>query len=97
VARPKGPPRPAADVVAKQVGDETVLVHLRTNRIYALNRTGAKLWELLEAGHDRSEIQQRMLHEFDVAQEQLTAEIERLLASLAAEQLIMFENPAPCG
>ena len=32
------------------VGDEVVLVHLRTNRIYTLNRTGARFWELLEDG-----------------------------------------------
>lgn len=69
-----------------------MLVHLRTNAIYALNRTGARLWELLEAGYDRAGIQKRMLAEFDVAEAELDHEIERILASLAAERLLEPED-----
>jgi hypothetical protein len=50
-ANPSGPGRgelrPEDDVVSRRLEDEVVLVHLRTNRIYKLNETGARLWELL--------------------------------------------------
>jgi hypothetical protein len=36
--------QPNRDVVARRLKDEIVLVHLRTNRIYSLNRTGARFW-----------------------------------------------------
>ena len=80
--------RASSDVVYNRVGDQGVLVHMRTNQIYELNRTGARFWELLDAGHDLAEIQLRMLQEFDVAEADLAAEIEAQLALLKSEDLV---------
>jgi hypothetical protein len=79
-------------VVARRLEEETVLVHLRTNRIYTLNPTAARLWELLEAGYDRSGIRSRMLGEFDVEGAQLDREIEEILGSLSAEGLLAADD-----
>src|SRR5215207_8182687 len=38
------------NVVAQRIGDDVVLVHLRTNRIFELNATGGRVWALLAAG-----------------------------------------------
>lgn len=78
-----------SDVLTKKVQGETVLVQLKTDRIFTLNKTGSRLWELLNEGRDRREIQQLMQNEFDVAESQLTEEIENLLASLTSEKLII--------
>jgi hypothetical protein len=75
--------------VHQRLEGEIVLVNLKTNRIFALNRTGARLWELLEAGCDRSEISRRMQTEFDVDAAQLDQEIEALLSSLIDEELVV--------
>jgi len=80
--------RPSADTLYERIGDETVLIHMRTNQIYELNRTAARFWDLLCAGHDRAEIQQLVLQEFDVAEADIEREIEALLASLKEEGLI---------
>ena len=80
--------QPSPDTVATHVGDEIVLVHLKTDRIYVLNRTGARLWELLSADCDRTEIQQRMLDEFDVGPTELERQLDELLALLAGDSLI---------
>ncbi len=85
-------PRPSQDVVFRQLEDETVLVHLGTNRIYALNPTGARFWELLAAGVDISDIKAQLLREFEVDGEQLDSEIESLLASLTSEGLVAVER-----
>jgi hypothetical protein len=37
-----------------RVGEEAVLVNLKTNRIYSLNHTRARFWELISVGHDRN-------------------------------------------
>jgi hypothetical protein len=76
------------DVVAQQLGDEVILVHLKTDRTFVLNRTGARLWELLSAGHDLAEIQWRMTQEFDVGERQLAAETDALLDALRGEHLV---------
>jgi hypothetical protein len=85
---PRELPRPHPDVVHQHVRGEAVLVHLRTNRIYALNTTAARLWQLLCEGHDRDEIERRLLEEFDVGVGELTGEIDALLASLEAQGLL---------
>ena len=78
----------STDVVYNRLGDQGVLVHMRTNQIYELNWTGARFWELISAGHNREEIQQIMLQEFDVDEADLTAEIDTTLASLKNEGLV---------
>ena len=79
--------RASPHTVAQRLGDEIVLVHMKTDRIFVLNRTGARLWELLCAGYDRADIQRLMLQEFDVSEAQLEREVEALLALLREEHL----------
>ena len=80
--------RPNPDVIAQRIGDKIALLHLKTDRFYELNRTGARLWELLSAGYDRARIQEQLLLEFDVDAAQLTDEIDAMLASLKDENLV---------
>ncbi len=79
---------PSPDALAARVGDEIVLVHTRTDQIYVLNRTGARVWELLSDDLDRAEIERRVSGEFDVASVDVGPEIDDLLASLVARELI---------
>ena len=74
--------RPSTDVVYQRVGEELVLVHLKTNQIYALNETGARFWELVCEGRSRPEIESQMLEEFDVEPAALAGEIDALLVEL---------------
>lgn len=86
--RDAGRLRPSADAVAKRVDEEVILVQLRTNRIYTLNRTGARLWELLESGHDLEQAQAQMLLEFDVGEGKLADEVRALVDDLVANGLL---------
>ena len=76
------------NVIAERVHDDLVLVHMGTNRIYSLNSTAARVWELLSESFSVSRIQETLRAEFDVDDRQLSSEMETLLASLSAEQLI---------
>src|SRR5215218_5594748 len=80
--------QPAPQVVSRRLGDEVVLVDLRSNRIFSLNRTGARVWELLATGHDWQAIRRVLLGEFDVQAEVLELELEALAGSLAAEGFV---------
>ena len=75
-------------VAFRRLGDEVVLVHLKTNRILSLSPTGARFWELLADGDSRPEIEAQLLREYDVPKEQVSAEIDSLLRSLRAEGLV---------
>jgi len=80
--------RASLEAVYNRTGDEGILIHMKTNRIHELNRTTARMWELLQAGNDRDAIQRTMLQEFDVTEVQLAREVDELLARLQEEQLI---------
>ena len=79
--------RPSAHVLSRQVSDGAVLIHLETNQVYDLNRTGYRIWQLLEAGSDYRAIRNCIEHEFDVNPDVAAKEISALLDHLAAEHL----------
>jgi hypothetical protein len=84
--------RISTEAVSNRLGENTVLVHLKTDRILELNRTASRLWELISAGLDRSQIQATMIQEFDVSEPVLTREIDATLGSLQSENFISIDN-----
>ena len=81
--------RSSPDALATRVGDEIVLVDLKTDRIYSLNRTAARIWELMCADYDRTEVERRMLEEFDVPPGQLAEAIDEVIMSMTQDGLLM--------
>lgn len=80
--------RVSADAVAKRVGDQVVLVQLQTNRIYTLNQTGARLWELLDGGADLEQARNQMLLEFEVTEAELRSNLDQIVDELAEMGLV---------
>jgi hypothetical protein len=81
-------PRPIPDVAYRELEGQMVLVHLGTNRIYSLNETGARFWELLAGGSERAEIEQQLLDEFAIEPDELRQEVDSMLTALADEGLV---------
>lgn len=81
-------PRRHAQVVSSRLGDAGVLVHLRTNRIFELNATGFRVWELIGEGLDLAAVEGRLLEEFAVPSDRLRTELHDLVAALLQEGLL---------
>jgi hypothetical protein len=81
--------RPNPDAIAQRLGEEMVLVHLKTDRVFTLNRTGARIWELLSDGHDRAGIERQLLQEFDGRPAEIARDVGALLEALEAEQFLL--------
>ena len=77
------------DVIFQRIGDQGLLAHMNTNRVFELNRTATRLWELLAEGLDQAQIQQQMSEDFEVNETQLTEEIKTLFDSLLAENFVI--------
>jgi hypothetical protein len=75
------------------VDEEAVLVDLRTNEIFALNPTAARVWELLEEGHGLTAIVERLTREFDVSSELARSEATRFVELLEREGLTTADQP----
>jgi hypothetical protein len=80
------------DTVANRMGDQIVLVHVGTDRIFELNQSAARVWDLLASGHNRNEIQKILLEEFNISESVAAQQIEKLLDSLIAERIISVQK-----
>ena len=76
------------DAVANRMGDQMVVVHVGTDRIFELNSTAARIWDLVSNGLSRGEIQRTISEEFNVPEALAEKQIEDLLASLISENII---------
>jgi coenzyme PQQ synthesis protein D (PqqD) len=80
------------DVISRPFGDAAVLVDLATNQIFELNRTGYRIWELLEERLDRAAITEVLQREFTVERSQLELEVDELLNELRRENLLAEDD-----
>ena len=80
--------QPAPDTAVEQLGDEVVLIHLSTDRLFLLNRTGARIWRLLADGHALTDIERQLVGDFEATRNEVAADVRSLLESLQREQLI---------
>jgi Coenzyme PQQ synthesis protein D (PqqD) len=80
--------QPNPDVVAQRVQDEVVLVNLRTNEIYTLNKTAARAWDLIAEGRDRAGVEAGLVEAFSVDEAEVGSELDGLLEELLEKELI---------
>lgn len=77
------------EVLTAHLEGEAVLLHMDTKNYFRLNATAALLWKGLERGHDREQLLDGLLAEFEVDRPTASAELDRLLAELAARGLVV--------
>lgn len=80
--------KPLPQVLARRMPGGTVLVHLESNRIFELNETGARVWELISEGLERDQVVQRLVQEFAVDATRASSELDALVADLEREGLL---------
>jgi hypothetical protein len=83
-----------AKVVHETIDGEAILIHLENGSYYSLTGAGAEIWELLAAGHPVEETAAMLEARFDAEPGTIEAEVRRLAAELAAEDLL---EPAAGG
>ena len=77
-----------AQVVARQVGEETVILDLGSGTYFGLDATGARIWQLMGEGKTLAEICEVMLAEYEVSREAIERDVLALAEELCAKQLI---------
>jgi hypothetical protein len=66
----------------------SILVDVPTSRIFELNETGTRIWELLGEGLDLDTIAHHLVDEFEVELARAEDEVNKLLVRLRAEGLL---------
>ena len=76
------------DVLFQEVGGETVLLDLDSERYFGLDAVGTRVWALINEGMALGEVINTLLEEYEVDRVTLESDVEALLESLREAGLI---------
>jgi hypothetical protein len=76
-------------VLARQVGDETVMLDLANGTYFGLDPVGARVWQLLGEGRTLEEVCEAMAGEYEVTRDDIERDVMSLVEELANRGLIV--------
>lgn len=79
-------------VVSRKVAQELVILDVKSGKYFGLDPVGARFWEILLAGDTFGRAVEQMNAEFDVDQQRLSSDMEKLLSDLQGAGLIVVTD-----
>ncbi|MGI8838450.1 MAG: PqqD family protein [Pyrinomonadaceae bacterium] len=80
------------DVMVRQVGEESVLLDLKTERYLGLDDVSSRMWQVLTNGASIDSAYQTLLAEFDVNPERLRNDLDEFVQELLKLELVQINN-----
>lgn len=81
------------DVMVRKVGEESVLLDLKTERYLGLDDVSARFWELLTSGGSIQSAYETLLAEFEVDPERLSQDLDDFVQELIQFGLVEQSQP----
>jgi Coenzyme PQQ synthesis protein D (PqqD) len=81
------------DVMVRKVGEESVLLDLKTERYLGLDDVSARFWDLLTSGGSIQSAYEKLLTEFEVDPKRLLNDLDDFVQEL--RQLGLIEQSQP--
>lgn len=78
----------ADEVLFRELGDESVLLHLESGKYFGLDEVGTLLWKRLTEGSSVLEVGQEILSAYEVEQDRLWPDLEALIEDLCGQGLL---------
>jgi len=78
----------STEVMMQEVGDEAVLLDLKSETYFGLDAVGTRIWQLAEHDGQLKSIHAAILAEYDVSAEQLEDDLKKLISELAEKGLV---------
>ena len=72
----------SSDVMVRQIGEESVLLDLKTERYLGLDDVSSRMWQVLTSGAAIDSAYQTLLAEFDVDPERLRNDLDDFVQEL---------------
>jgi hypothetical protein len=86
--------RIADDVIGEVLDGEAVLLHVKTGQYYTLNRSGTRIWQLIEQHGTLDQVKHALCAEFDVDLATAQTDVAELVARLESKGLLTTEQTA---
>ena len=82
--------RPREEEVASKVIDgEAIIINLANGVYYSMDKVGAHVWDLLQAGHNLEEVIKAITARYDISREQAESNVQELVQELVEENLVI--------
>lgn len=76
------------EIIITRLDDEIAMLNKLTGKYFSLNKSGARVWELLQQYKETEKVFNIMLDEYDVDKDVLMDDINRLVAGLVDSGLV---------
>lgn len=76
-------------ILARQVGDEVIILDLESGAYFGLDQVGARVWQLVVEGQSPDAICNVLIAEFDAPRSQVTSDCKRLFVELLEKRLLV--------
>lgn len=89
----------SADVAARMIGGEMMVMSMRDSTLFVLNRTAAALWDAADGSTRLADIVERRISaDYDVDADVALRDAEELVEQLAGHGLLLLsDEPAQAG
>lgn len=81
--------QPNSKAIESRVGDETVLLHLKSGIYFGLDAMGTRVWALLKERVPPAAICERLAFEFGVEPAVVESDVRRFLGELKANDILV--------
>jgi Coenzyme PQQ synthesis protein D (PqqD) len=84
----------STDQLVSKLGDEVIVLNMKSGVYYGLDAVGARVWELAQSPQTVKSLQETLLAEFDVDADRCRRDLSELLDHLRTEGLVHIQTPA---
>jgi hypothetical protein len=86
------------EVAAKVIDGEAIIINLANGVYYSMDKVGAFVWDLLQAGHTLENVIAAVVGHYDISREQAESNVQELVQELVQENLVVSsENGKPAA
>jgi hypothetical protein len=79
-------------VLFRDLGEEAVLLELKTGQYYSLNEVGTRMWRLLAEHGTVEPVLRALSQEYEIAEEQLRKDIDGFVGILTSRGLLALSE-----
>ena len=83
---------PSPDALARELNGEILLLDLRSSHYFGLTGTGARIWQLIEAGHAPESAAATLAREFDGDAAAIKEDVAAFVDDLVQRGLLVAEG-----
>ena len=82
----------APDVMFRAVGEESVLLHLKSETYLGLDPVGTRMWTLLIESESIENAYEKLLGEYEVDGQQLRRDLDDFIGKLVKNDLVLVNS-----